>query len=149
MDHLSIVSCQWIICQWSMDHLSIVNWFRISWLPNLIHWFPVSSHQSPAISFQSSATSLQPPAQPGIGGWLGLAWGWQAGVGLPAVSGRLGPSLAVSSLKDASGFPLKIVNGSFVNCQLDSNQSASKSNPLVSTLQPPVSSHQPPDLEAN
>ena len=49
-------------------------------------------------------------------GWAGLGWGWRFSGRLrpsPAVSGRLRPSPAVSSLKDASGFPLKIVN-----CQL-------------------------------
>ena len=49
----------------------------------------------------------------------------------PAVSGRLQPSPAVSSLKGASGSPLKIVNCPFANCQLDSNQVASKSDPVV------------------
>ena len=49
----------------------------------------------------------------------------------PAVSGRLQPSPAVSSLKGASGFPLKIVNWPLINGELDSNQLASKSDPLV------------------
>ena len=49
----------------------------------------------------------------------------------PAVSSRLRPSPAVSGLKGASGFPLKIVNWPLVNGKLDSNQLASKSDPLV------------------
>ena len=96
----------------------------------------------------------------GLAGGLGLAGGCgRLGLGLglaeegvevwgrlqpsPAVSGRLRPSPAVSSLKGASGFPLTIVNWPFVNCklsiefesivncQLDSSQLGSKSDPLV------------------
>ena len=61
--------------------------------------------------------------------WLGVVFSGRLRPS-PAVSGRLQPSPAVSGLKDATSFPLKIVNWPFANCQWDSNQLASKSDPL-------------------
>ena len=86
----------------------------------------------------------------GSGAGPGAAWGVGSAAVTgclqpsPAVSGCLRPSPAVSVLEDATLFPLKIVNcpfcqwstgfessSPFVNCQLDSSQVASKSDPLV------------------